>query len=89
MINLLDWLSYVESQANKAGVKKLAVENFLMSIDSNKTIQDAIANLYYDAKLYAWNYQTIDVILKGIHKYFKQYQSKQSKQSLQPGELKI
>lgn len=46
-------------------VKKMAVENFLMSL-GDLTEQEAIGNMYLDANLYRWNRETMDAIRKGI-----------------------
>lgn len=52
--------------ANRQGVKRIAVENFLMTVTNNDTINNAIANLAADAKVYNWNKPTIKAIADGI-----------------------
>ncbi len=54
----------IEKFANRPGVRKIAVENFLMSMGDN--IYNAIGNVYLDAKSYEWNKETIRAILEGI-----------------------
>lgn len=55
----------IEKFASKAGVKRIAVENFLMSMGENES--DARANLNLDAGLYKWNAPTRNAILAGIN----------------------
>lgn len=50
--------------AGAKGCKKIAVENFLMSMGENA--QEALANLEYDARIYKWNEATKKAIQKGI-----------------------
>jgi len=54
----------IESLACRANVKRVAVENFLMTMgdDSNSAIENA--NL--DKSLYKWNAPTFNAIMKGI-----------------------
>ena len=54
----------INKLASRKGVKKIAVENFLMSLSLNP-LADSI-NLGMDADLYNWNYKTIDAIKTGI-----------------------
>ena len=51
--------------ANRKGVRKIAVENFLMSMGNDANI--AYANLSLDTRLYNWNSATVKAILKGIN----------------------
>lgn len=54
----------IEKLASEDYVRRIAVENFLMSMGyNNKT---ATLNLRRDAKMYRWNIQTIRAIEKGI-----------------------
>jgi len=64
------WIAYIEKQANKKSVKKIAVENFLMSLSKDYSIQDTKANLFNDGNSYKWNSQTIQTIYKGIDKFY-------------------
>ena len=54
----------IEEFANRPGAKKIAVENFLMSMGTDLTI--AMGNLGVDAKQYGWNQDTINAILEGM-----------------------
>jgi len=54
----------IEEFANRPNVKKVAVENFLMSMGEDLTV--ATGNLGLDAKSYGWNKQTVQAILDGI-----------------------
>lgn len=60
------------------GVKTIAVENFLMSIDQSMPIYFHLENLKADTKLYKWNAATVTAIRKGLnHIYRKDYQGEQ------------
>ena len=54
----------IEEFANRHGAKKIAVENFLMSMGTDLTI--AMGNLGVDAKQYGWNQEIINAILEGM-----------------------
>ncbi len=54
----------IEEFASRPGVKKVAIENFLMSMGTDLTI--AMGNLGIDAKQYGWNQDTIDAIVEGM-----------------------
>lgn len=54
----------IEDLANIPKVKKVAVENFLMSMGED--FDTAIGNLDIDAKSYKWNIDTVQAILTGI-----------------------
>jgi len=54
----------IEEFTNRPNVKKVAAENFLMSMGEDLTV--AMGNLGLDAKSYGWNKQTIQAILDGI-----------------------
>jgi hypothetical protein len=51
--------------ANRKGVKKIAVENFLSSM-GNVDSWVALQNLEYDTHLYKWNKATVRAIHRGI-----------------------
>lgn len=59
-------LSLVEIKkfASRKGVRRIAVENFLMSMGSN--YMNANLNLEIDVRLYKWNKRTIKAINDGI-----------------------
>lgn len=54
----------IEEFANRPGAKKIAVENFLMSMGEDLT--NAMGNLGLDAKSYKWNRETINAVLEGM-----------------------
>ncbi len=56
----------MESLVTCAGVKRIAVENFLMSLDFSVSRSLNLMNLKNDAVLYRWNAATIGAILRGI-----------------------
>jgi len=60
----------IESLSSRPNVKRIAVENFLLTIGNCDTLQNALLNLAKDASLYRWNAETIDAIREGIFKYF-------------------
>lgn len=61
----------IESLANRKGVKKIAVENFLGSLGNAGGIQAELANLRSDAQSYKWNSATVKAIEAGIKKAYK------------------
>lgn len=61
----------IEKLASRKGVKKIAVENFLMTVDNNPSEYAAIQNMYMDAGLYRWNAATQKAIKEGIKKHFR------------------
>ena len=54
----------IEEFANKPGVKKMVVENFLSSIGTD--ITEIMGNVANDARLYNWNQETINAIMEGV-----------------------
>jgi len=56
----------IKKLAARPGVKKVAVENFLMTVHHNTAVHAALYNLAMDAKLYGWNRATVNAILAGI-----------------------
>ena len=63
-------LEEIEPLAARPGARKIAVENFLMTVHNNNQRQDALDNLLMDAKAYKWNWVTVDSIIKGINLAF-------------------
>lgn len=61
----------IASYANRKGVKKIAVENFLGSLGNAGGIQAELANLQDDAQSYKWNSQTVRAIEAGIKKAYQ------------------
>jgi len=57
----------IEKFACRRNVRRIAVENFLMTVDNNDSLGDALANLGMDAGLYKWNRETVGAITKGIY----------------------
>lgn len=58
--------SEIEKLARRKGVRRIAVENFLMTVTNNPNSSTAFSNLFLDAKLYKWNAATVKAIQKGI-----------------------
>ena len=58
--------TYIEELASGGGVRRIAVENFLMTVANNPSIEAALMNLVMDAGLYHWNAATVNAIRKGI-----------------------
>jgi len=56
----------IQKFVSMPNVKKIAVENFLMTLNLNGSFMDACMNLSQDAHLYKWNKETINAIGKGI-----------------------
>ena len=56
----------IEKLAGKAGVCRVAVENFLVSITNNENNYQARQNLALDTRLYNWNVKTVKAIVDGI-----------------------
>lgn len=54
----------IEQFASRPGVKRIAVENFLMSVGGDEWFDRM--NLKSDTKLYNWNKATFDAISDGI-----------------------
>lgn len=52
--------------ASKSGVKRIAVENFLSSLDPNMSQWEHYENLRADAASYKWNVATVKAITQGI-----------------------
>lgn len=51
-------------------IKKIAVENFLGSMDMSQYAHVHIENAHMDARLYKWNFETRDAIIRGIKKAY-------------------
>jgi len=62
-------MKWIEQFAGRPGVKRMAVENFLMSLD-DLSEREAKQNLAQDARLYKWNKETKKAIRDGIKYYF-------------------
>ena len=62
----------IETYASRKGVRRTAVENFRMSIDTDRdTRTGCLVNCYLDAKLYQWNSQTVRAIEDGIYELYE------------------
>lgn len=59
-------LEEIEKLSNRPSVRRIAVENFLMTLTNNPDEYSALANLQMDAKLYKWNKETVKAIKDGI-----------------------
>lgn len=56
--------------ASGKGVRRIAVENFLGTIETNPNERAATQNLYADAASYRWNCATQNAIRRGIKIHF-------------------
>ena len=56
----------VEMFAARTGIRKIAVENFLMTVHNNEKYYQARQNLELDTRLYNWNVKTVETIIDGI-----------------------
>jgi hypothetical protein len=65
-------LSYeeIEKFASHRGVDKRDVELFLSTVGQAGTKENALLNLYYDARLYDWNISTVKAIEAGIRYFY-------------------
>jgi hypothetical protein len=61
----------IEALASRPGVKRVAVENFLMSCHCNGDIRAALFNLEADEWSYGWNAATVQAIRAGIELSFR------------------
>jgi hypothetical protein len=61
----------IQKLASRKGVKTIAVQNFLHSVDANPDMTAALENLQYDAMCYKWNAATVNAIRTGILEHFK------------------
>ena len=59
----------IEKLSSRKGVRKIAVENFLISLN-DASYSDAMANLRRDADLYKWSALTRKAISDGIRKAY-------------------
>lgn len=56
----------IRNLADRPNVRRIAVENFLITVTNNPDAFCAIMNLRKDAILYNWNVETRKAILMGI-----------------------
>ena len=57
-----------EIVAARPKARRLAVENFLITVHHNKDAATALANLEQNAKLYNWDFPTVEAIRLGVTK---------------------
>lgn len=57
-----------EIVASRPKARRLAVESFLMTVHHCESMMVALANLEQDARLYGWDFPTIEAICLGITK---------------------
>lgn len=60
----------IEAYASRPRVKRVAVENFLMSLEG-LTHKEAVDNCMLDARTYKWNHETVGAIREALVEYFK------------------
>ena len=63
--------SEIEEFASRRGVDKIAVKDFLNSIEFSETPDAAIINLSLSSKKYKWNRATVKAIKDGINRAIK------------------
>lgn len=56
----------IEKLASKKGVKRIAVENFLSTLDLKIGAYGNTMNAGMDATMYKWNSATVNAIMTGI-----------------------
>lgn len=56
----------IERFATRKGVRRLAVENFLMTCHYSKNSHDAYENARADARSYKWDSNTLAAVIDGI-----------------------
>lgn len=61
---------FIQSLATREGVRQIAVENFLITLNG-MTYQEAVGNCELDAASYRWNYETQAAIREGIIEHFR------------------
>jgi len=57
-----------EIVAARPKARRIAVENFLITVHHCESTMAALANLERDAKLYDWDFPTVEAICLGIAK---------------------
>lgn len=60
----------IERYASAKGVKRIAVENFLSSLDPGSGSMGNTMNMHMDAQMYKWNEATVRAIEAGIRAAF-------------------
>ncbi len=60
----------IDALASRQGVRRIAVENFLGTLDLSIGAYGNRRNLYQDAAAYRWNAATQNAIARGIEKAF-------------------
>ena len=56
----------IEQFASRENVRRIAVENFLMTVANNLDMDAALINLCMDAKSYDWDRGTLKAITHGV-----------------------
>ena len=59
-------LPEIEKLASLPKVRRIAVENFLITVQNNPDVLCAKMNLDADARLYRWKKETVNAIKQGI-----------------------
>ncbi len=60
----------IEKLASRQGARRIAVENFLGTIDSMDGLGAVLCNMRADARSYNWNALTVEAIRRGIELLF-------------------
>ncbi len=67
MITMRMTIDEIREYSLRPGVRRVAVENFLMGIDSERrTRSDCLASCSLDARKHKWNASTVHAIVDGI-----------------------
>ncbi len=64
----------LEMLCRAPGVRRIAVENFLSSVDFSMPLHFHLANLKMDSKLYGWKDATILAIYCGLKKMYGEWE---------------
>jgi hypothetical protein len=67
----------IQELANRKGVRRIAVENFLGTLGNEGGAREAKMNMYQDASGYKWNAATQLAILRGIDLYYARSKKEQ------------
>jgi hypothetical protein len=63
---LVNEIRSIVNEALPKGGNRNAIENFLMTVAANKTVDEAAENLNLDADQYSWSLATVEAICNGI-----------------------
>ena len=61
----------IEKLASRKGVRRIAVENFLSTVDTEMRLGDHLRNLNADTRSYGWKAATRNAIEAGLVRMYK------------------